>query len=59
MLDKLEGVPMKYVFGKCVCVLAFALISSLLFAGGIAISFEDSIVLSFSNASNSTFYVRP
>lgn len=53
MLDKLEGVPMKNIFSKSVCVLALAMISSLLFADGTAISSEDPSVLSFSNASSS------
>ena len=42
---------MKNMFAKSVCVLSLAMISSLLFADGTAISSEDSSVFTFSNAS--------
>ena len=44
---------MKNMFAKSVCVLSLAMISSLLFADGTAISSEDSSVFTFSNASSS------
>lgn len=44
---------MKNMFAKSVCVLSLAMISSLLFADGTAISSEDSGVFTFSNASGS------
>lgn len=44
---------MKNIFVKSVCVLSLAMISSLLFADGTAISSVDSGVFTFSNASGS------
>lgn len=44
---------MKNMFAKSVCVLSLAMMSSLLFADGTAISSEDSSVFTFSNASSS------